>query len=90
MKHQVHKIAEWINPICQRYEDWLITQGRIGEAWRLNETVKVLDKQYFHDWNMTPFESKVVRRRYWIESFIMMVQSLGYPNLLDVGYANDL
>lgn len=90
MKHQVHKIAGWINPIHRRYEDWLMAQGYIEEARKLNETVKKLNKHYFHDWNMAPFEFKVLCRRNWIESFMMMVQGLGYPNLLDVGYANDL
>ena len=90
MKHQVHKIAEWINPIRRHYEDWLMAQGYIEEVRKLNETVKELNEQYLHDWNMVPFEFKVSCRRNWIESFMMMVQGLGYPNLLDVGYANDL
>lgn len=90
MKYQHHKIAEWVSPICNRYEDWLIAQGRIEEAWRLRETVKELDKQYFYDWDVAPFEARVACKRNWIEAFIVLVQGLGYPNLLSTKYANDL
>ena len=89
MEYRVHKIAEWISGLCKRYEDWLMDQGRVEEAWRLRELVKETDKQYFYDWNMSPFEAKVVARRNWTNAFFILVQGLGYPNLLDVGYVND-
>lgn len=90
MEYKVHKIAEWVGPICKKYEDWLIAQGRIEEAWRLNETVKEMDKQYFDDWSISSFEARIACKYNWINAFMVLVQSLGYPNLYDVGYANDL
>ena len=89
MEYKVHKIAEWVSGLCNRYEDWLMAQGRIEEAWRLRETVKEMDKYHFHDWKYAPFEAKVVCRHNWVNAFITLVQGLGYPNLLDVGYVND-
>lgn len=90
MEYQVHKIAEWIGPICRRYEDWLISQGRVEEAQELTKTINEHNKIYFCDWNSSPFEARVACRQIWMDAFMVMVQGLGYPNLLDVGYANDL
>lgn len=87
---KVYKLAGWLGPLAKRYEDWLIGQNRIHEAFILHKTVEELNQQYFHDWNMTPFEVHVACRQTWIDAFMHIVQGFGYPNLSDVGYANDL
>lgn len=88
--NRVHKLAEWLQPLSNRYEDWLIKQGRIKEAYTLNKTIEELNNSYFYDWNLAPFEAKVACKRIWIDVFIRIVHGFGYPNLMDVGYANDL
>lgn len=90
MGHKVHKIAEWVMPICERYENWLLRQNRIKEAHILHTAVIEMDKHYFRDWNTSPFEVKVACKYNWMNAFMVLVQGLGYPNLCDVGYANDL
>lgn len=90
MASEVHKIAEWVMPICEKYEEWLFKQDRIEEAWRLHKTVEELNEQYFYDWDSSSYEARVACKNNWIEAFMVLVQGLGYPNLMDVGYANDL
>ena len=87
----VHKIVEWVMPICRKYEKWLLEQGRDEEAWRLHETVKEMDKQWFYDWYDVPACARRACQQNWTNAFMTLVQELGYPNLLTENlYANNL
>lgn len=84
-----YKLSEWLLPKSRKYEDWLISHGRLEDACILNKTIKELNAVGFYDYHYAPFEVRVACKQNYINAFMTLVQGLGCPNLEDVGYVND-
>lgn len=89
-QHLTYRIKKWLGPLCGRYEDWLISQGRVEEAYILHQAIEELNDLGFYDYHYAPFEVQMACKQNYLNAFMVLVQGKGYPNLMDVGYANNL